>query len=178
MRQKTCRYHEPKRNKRKYSLRDGSSKRLKTDSSGVETEGNRNELDSDDNSTSTGDVFQQQAMSTDNQSLAERVKDSNREKKRNVSKIRCNSDLSAAPIANNDTETRRGESSSCSEYTMTQAAQRIPDRLMSERASNSNNFDCYCVPNEAYDLLSQCLQLNPSQRITANDALRHCFLAT
>jgi len=32
------------------------------------------------------------------------------------------------------------------------------------------------APDEAYDLLKRCLDLNPLTRITANDALRHPFL--
>ena len=33
------------------------------------------------------------------------------------------------------------------------------------------------LPESAYDLLYKCLELNPSKRITAQDALEHSFLA-
>jgi len=36
--------------------------------------------------------------------------------------------------------------------------------------------DCACIPDSAYDLLSKCLKLDPSQRISAADALNHEFL--
>eukprot|EP01137_Pigoraptor_chileana_P007814 Opistho-2@3615 len=34
------------------------------------------------------------------------------------------------------------------------------------------------LPDEAYDLMEQCLRLDPSQRISARDALQHPFLIT
>ena len=35
---------------------------------------------------------------------------------------------------------------------------------------------CACIPESAYDLLEKLLELNPEDRITAADGLRHPFI--
>ena len=35
---------------------------------------------------------------------------------------------------------------------------------------------CKCIPDSAYDLLEKLLELNPEQRISAEEGLRHPFI--
>ena len=48
---------------------------------------------------------------------------------------------------------------------------------------DGSQCDCHCgscsqyVPNSAYDFLEKCLDVNPTTRITASEALNHPFLA-
>ena len=59
-------------------------------------------------------------------------------------------------------------SPACPAQELSSVCQQLRAAQMQERWSTA--------PDEAYDLLKRCLDLNPLTRITANDALGHPFL--
>ena len=55
------------------------------------------------------------------------------------------------------------------------ALRKLPAAI-NDSVSTNDNTRWLTAPDEAYDLLKRCLDLNPLTRITANDALHHPFL--
>lgn len=182
LRQKTCRCHEGSRNKRKYSSRDGTSKRARIES--YEEKG-RNELTS-----GRYNVAAEQKRSSESSNYIDRSKKFNERdsrsatsrkspKKRSGLRGSDKTETLTSPIGTDQVmrlSSNLEESARLSEH----GAEKVNSAARCSRSSSSSVItgDCYCIPDEAYDLLSKCLKLDPAQRITAADALNHHFLVS
>ena len=170
LQQRTCKYHHISRHKRKYSSIDGKSKRAKIE--------NFSEIVDDDvNSTNS------YCTATCSRAPDGVLKRSEGTTQSNV-KVSLNSPSKRQGLRSSerteeltnaiDTNSSQVKSS----VTITVDSTRPEIRNKSVVASNIMAGDCYCIPDSAYDLLSKCLTLDSSQRISASDALNHQFLTS
>ena len=182
LRQKTCRCHEGSRSKRKFSSRDGTSKRARIESyeerSHNDIPPGRNNLAAERKRSSESFICIDRSKKLDEQdSKSSTCRKSPR--KRSGLRGGDKTETLSSPVGN-DQVTRISsnfkESVRLSE--LRAERQSYTERYSRTSSSNVVTGDCYCIPHEAYDLLSKCLKLDPAQRITAADALNHHFLVS
>ena len=167
LQQRTCKCHQVSRHKRKYSSFDGKSKRARIEN----IDENVDEI--------TKCVHFDAACSSTSDSTFKRSNDTTQSKgkygsqspgKRQGLRSGDKNEGVTSLIENHSSQTKGNVA-----------------RVDSTRSELSNKSvvlsgkvtgDCHCIPDSAYDLLSKCLKLDPSQRISASDALNHQFLTS
>ena len=182
LRQKTCRCQEGSRNKRKYSSRDGTSKRARIESyeerSNKDIPSGRNNVVAERKRSSESVIYIDRSKKLDEQD-SKSMTGRKSPKKRSGLRGGDKTETLSSPIGN-DQVTRISSNFEESARSSELGAERQSSTERCSRTSSSSvvKGDCYCIPHEAYDLLSKCLKLDPALRITAADALNHHFLVS
>eukprot|EP00794_Sanderia_malayensis_P016231 gene16231-17868_t len=151
LRQKSCRYHSRKKKKRKCPLKDSVSKRCKPKEACILDKG---ELRLDSSA---------QPIAADNDT---------------ESRFNSSTDSLGLGKGSPRLDSSNNAEDSSSKINTGIEMQSKDEQMSVTAASSIRYFDCHCIPPDAYDLLSQCLQLDPLRRITAEEALQHRFLVS